>query len=588
MDIGKNIGAQTSKVVVNLDAHAALRQSVNVLRKIEVDASMFNGGHDGGGWWLDGVKQDPNDYKKYVDNSEPFVVLPDYRNPGTYASSSKYVYIMVRDGAWQRVTGGLPGSELWIDETYSDQFEKKHDYPYDPSYPSYAHWFCTTDTYKLENNNTYWFYVQLCEVVTGDVVINGLNPSKLVLKYWKEEITGNPLYDDNSSNKLNAIRILARVQITGGVISIWQYHLHNIKDNQTTADSVASDGNAYCKTLSYVPLQDTLIDGANLVATYTIQDYKADEIMRREDNIVEFDTDLALPYYQIGISEGEKNVEKKYCRIDTHDAYLQEDSGYSLEVGHANGSSNVYAQIYHFYEPSNTADITICHNFDDIHNSNEKGHLLVMARRVDDALQPRVHYLDMANVASNVCADYYSDSDKSIVAGGTIEILTFPTKRTSSSHITLVGGDSIAAIDKKGLYEIHGRAVLEGSSCVASYSGTVEFGLYSVTIPAGTLTTYIPPSIDNIFRHTILQSMPTDPPTPLPDVVIENRHITMTVNHILRNAGNSFADTDFDLRPYDAAVDSGGVGMYLRNNTGQTIKCTDCEIVIIKVADHEG
>ena len=563
MDIGKNVGALNG--LFNGDSNQALRLSINSVRKPQFDANSINGGHDGGGWWIDGVLKTDDELKHYVDKAEPFSVLPDYRNPGSYTGGEYKVNMMVRDGQWHRVVDPTGGVALDINTTLSSQFEKKHD---TDAEDSYAHWWTTVTL--LDDNSVYWFYLELRKF-DFDPDLNGLDPDRLVLKYFKEAPGGpdpdtDPYVQDKYGETINSIRILARVKITSGVIAIWQYHLHNIKDCQTTPDAVAygteiiSDDpdtlEAYIATLDYQTNDEDDNKRKNC-----LQDYQAAEQMLISDDIMEFDGDRGIAYYDLVKEDGIKKIKKQYSRLDTHNAAEHLDSGYSLEVV----PSSHFSQLYHFYSPSGGTDVETLTDFSTLKFDSAAGTTTLLGRHIRADGKPKLHYIEFKNMDPSY-ADYYNLSSVTIPTGGSVEILTFPTLRTKTTEVDCIAGSALLAFSIEGIYEIHGRVVVStGTYSVADFSGNIIFGLFSVNADTAAVTFYTPTSEARMFVNA--------------SIGVTSDTVTLNITHYLKHCGTTAPTANnLDMRLAGTLDQRAVVGMYCINNSSVDLKADRCEI----------
>ena len=133
MEIGKSIAKQTNRVIINTQSHAAMKNSVDILRKPSFDKKYFNTGHDAGGWWVNGKLQSPDEALDYIKYAPPFSIISDPTDTGTGASGVEKRSIAVRVGQWTRVTDDTE-NRLTLEGATGEGWTQKFFGPYDSNF----------------------------------------------------------------------------------------------------------------------------------------------------------------------------------------------------------------------------------------------------------------------------------------------------------------------------------------------------------------------------------------------------------------------------------------------------------------------
>lgn len=404
MEIGKDVGPQKSRVLINRKAQAALRQDLNVVRKPHFDEKYFDTSYDPTGYYVSPSNDSILTEDGYNRIELPFDITADL-NKG---STEDYRTIKVKTGSWNRCRGyGYDAYDPWevyvsnaAPYTFSNyNYDLEEESESEDDYINYWTAQIATDTSK-------WIYIQLQDS-TGDP--NGLNPSKLVIlmsddkqSILDEERVGYGLkhYTD---------KIIGHVANIGGKLVIRQMWRGNIKDQFIVPDTLTCS-NVWTQDPEDQTTTDEFIKGldyymaSNTSPSYgSLQDYHVKEELGDSDEIVGYVGDRAFVYYDVVGDTPNIQLTKKYARADASYADNHTYSGKSIEiVSKSNASSKQFAQIFHFFEPLGS-DIT---ELTDFSNISSDGTYLVLARDNTNSNYPKIQYLDLSNVASNSSSQY--------------------------------------------------------------------------------------------------------------------------------------------------------------------------------------
>ena len=205
MDIGRNIGGQNSKLIVNLDSMAALQKTVNQLRKPSFDSKYFNTISSPEGWNVsfndDAIRNIEDDGA--ITHYLPFDTRVNLRDPGKVPvtggyQGDAYISIKIRDGVWYRTKTSY-GFKTTNDHSISSTLSTDFSSYLEDTGPTQLRWW----TLELKEGETMYIYLELLD--TSDDLI--LKKSSTIPNQYNTQ----------------SIRLLAKVRLTGGTLDILQY-----------------------------------------------------------------------------------------------------------------------------------------------------------------------------------------------------------------------------------------------------------------------------------------------------------------------------------------------------------------------------